>query len=336
MIEGFTKTVIRCNGVDLAVHRAGQGQPLLLIHGFPQNHMCWESVAPQLARRHDVIIPDLRGYGESSAPTNDPSNTTYSKRTMAQDMADLLTALDISRADVLGHDRGARVAYRFALDHPERLGKLGIIEIVPTADFWASWTADLAMAAYHWTFLAQPAPLPERMIGADPVAYVEWTLAQWTLTKSLEAFPPPLWTVTARRPLIPHGFMPCAQIIAPEPALTAPWMRPIKPLENRSPHHCACSMAPMGFRPKAAMPPKSGAAGPLRWRPAFVRPGISSWRKIQGLFLRPLSPSLRRRKSPSLLPKTSLYAAIAQILCEVLSGASTGLAGRHPGLRHNP
>ena len=190
MIEGFTKTTIRCNGVDLAVHRAGQGQPLLLIHGFPQNHMCWESVAPQLARRHDVIIPDLRGYGESSAPANDPGNTTYSKRTMAQDMADLLTALDISRADVLGHDRGARVAYRFALDHPERLGKLGIIEIVPTADFWASWTADLAMAAYHWTFLAQPAPLPERMIGADPVAYVEWTLAQWTLTKSLEAFSP--------------------------------------------------------------------------------------------------------------------------------------------------
>ena len=158
MIEGFTKTVIRCNGVDLAVHRAGQGTPLLLIHGFPQNHMCWETVAPQLAQHHDVIIPDLRGYGESDAPANDADNTTYSKRNMAQDMAELLTALNISRADVLGHDRGARVAYRFALDHPERLGKLGIIEIVPTADFWASWTADLAMAAYHWTFLAQPPP----------------------------------------------------------------------------------------------------------------------------------------------------------------------------------
>ena len=190
MIEGFTKTVIRCNGVDLAVHRAGQGTPLLLIHGFPQNHMCWETVAPQLAQHHDVIIPDLRGYGESDAPANDADNTTYSKRNMAQDMAELLTALNISRADVLGHDRGARVAYRFALDHPERLGKLGIIEIVPTADFWASWTADLAMAAYHWTFLAQPAPLPERMIGADPVAYVDWTLAQWTLSKSLAAFSP--------------------------------------------------------------------------------------------------------------------------------------------------
>ena len=190
MIKGFTKTVIHCNGVDLAVHRAGHGTPLLLIHGFPQNHMCWERVAPQLARHHDVIIPDLRGYGESDAPANDPGNTTYSKRTMAQDMVDLLTALGISRANVLGHDRGARVAYRFALDHPERLGKLGIIEIVPTADFWASWTADLAMAAYHWTFLAQPAPFPERMIGADPVGYVDWTLAQWTLSKSLDAFSP--------------------------------------------------------------------------------------------------------------------------------------------------
>ncbi len=190
MIEGFAKTTIRCNGVDLSVHRAGQGVPLLLIHGFPQNHMCWERVARQFTRHHDVIIPDLRGYGQSEAPPNEFGNITYSKRTMAQDMADLLTALGIQRTNILGHDRGARVAYRFALDHPARLGKLGIMEIVPTADFWASWTADLAMAAYHWTFLAQPAPLPERMIGADPVAYVDWTLAQWTLSKSLDTFSP--------------------------------------------------------------------------------------------------------------------------------------------------
>ena len=108
----------------------------------------------------------------------------------AKDIADLLTALAIERTNILGHDRGARVAYRFALDYPERIGKLGIIEIVPTADFWASWNADLAMAAYHWTFLAQPAPLPERMIGGDPVAYVDWTLAQWTLSKNLETFSP--------------------------------------------------------------------------------------------------------------------------------------------------
>ncbi|MEL0254843.1 MAG: alpha/beta hydrolase [Burkholderiaceae bacterium] len=190
MIKGFRKFTVTCNGVALSVHRGGQGKPLLLLHGFPQNHMCWERVAPQLAKSRDVIIPDLRGYGESEAPPNESGNITYSKRTMAQDIADLLNALAIQRADVLGHDRGARVAYRFALDHPGRINKLGIIEIVPTADFWASWTADLAIAAYHWTFLAQPAPLPERMIGADPVAYLDWTLAQWTLGKSLKTFSP--------------------------------------------------------------------------------------------------------------------------------------------------
>ena len=190
MIAGFRKSTVYCNGVDLSVHRAGQGEPLLLLHGFPQNHMCWERVAPQLARLYDVIIPDLRGYGDSEAPPNESGDVTYSKRTMAQDIADLLTALAVQRANVLGHDRGARVAYRFALDHPERINKLGIIEIVPTADFWASWTADLAIAAYHWTFLAQPAPLPEQMIGADPVAYLDWTLAQWTQSKSLDTFSP--------------------------------------------------------------------------------------------------------------------------------------------------
>ena len=163
MIKGFRKSTITCNGVALSVHRGGQGKPLILLHGFPQNHMCWERVAPQLARSRDVIIPDLRGYGESEAPPNESGNITYSKRTMAQDIADLLNALAIQRADVLGHDRGARVAYRFALDHPERINKLGIIEIVPTADFWARWTADLAIAAYHWTFLSST----RSIAGAD-------------------------------------------------------------------------------------------------------------------------------------------------------------------------
>ena len=190
MIAGFKKSIQRCNGVDIAVHRAGNGTPLLLLHGYPQNHMCWEKVAPILAQTHDVIVPDLRGYGDSSAPTNDAHNTIYSKRTMAQDMADLLTALEIPSTNVLGHDRGARVSYRLALDHPKRVRKLGIIEIVPTGDFWASWNADLAMAAYHWTFLAQPAPMPERMISADPDSYTDWTLTQWTLRQTLETFSP--------------------------------------------------------------------------------------------------------------------------------------------------
>jgi haloacetate dehalogenase len=146
------------------VHRAGAGAPLILLHGYPQNHMSWEKVAPTFARHFDVIVPDLRGYGESDAPPDDTEHTVYSKREMARDIVGMMDALGIGRAHVLGHDRGARVSYRLALDHPDRVDRLGIVEAVPTGDFWAAWTAELAFKAYHWTFLAQPAPLPERMI----------------------------------------------------------------------------------------------------------------------------------------------------------------------------
>ena len=190
MIDGFTQSFVDTGDVTLSVHRAGTGTPLILLHGYPQNHRCWGTVAPGFARLFDTIVPDLRGYGDSDAPADDAGHTAYSKRRMAADIVGLMDALGLERAHVLGHDRGARVAYRFALDHPDRIDRLGIIEIVPTGDFWDSWTADLALKAYHWTFLAQPAPLPERMIAADPVAYVDWTLAQWTLEKSLATFAP--------------------------------------------------------------------------------------------------------------------------------------------------
>lgn len=188
-IEGFTRRCIPCGDITLSVQEAGMGAPLILLHGFPQNGMCWAQVAPAFAAGFRVIVPDLRGYGQSDAPADDTEHRTYSKRRMAADIVALMDRLDLPRAHVLGHDRGARVAYRLALDHPHRLDRLGIIEIAPTADYWANWTAEMAMAAYHWTFLAQPAPLPERMIGADPVAYLDWTLASWTRSKSLAPFP---------------------------------------------------------------------------------------------------------------------------------------------------
>ena len=191
MISGFSQSMVDTGEVRLSVHRAGQGTPLVLLHGYPQNHHCWEKVAPALARHFDVIVPDLRGYGESDAPPDDPEHRTYSKRRMAADIVGLLDRLGLEKAHVLGHDRGGRVAYRFALDHPDRLLRLGIIEIVPTVDFWEAWSAELAIKAYHWTFLAQPAPLPERMIGADPAGYIDWTLASWTVAKSLAAFSGP-------------------------------------------------------------------------------------------------------------------------------------------------
>ena len=190
VIDGFRRHDMSGDGVTLSVQRAGTGAPVILLHGFPQNGMAWHRVAPTLARHFDVIIPDLRGYGHSQAPPDDPAHMTYSKRQMARDVVALLDHLNLPSAHVIGHDRGARVAYRFALDHPHRLNRLGIIEIATTADYWAHWNAEMAMAAWHWTFLAQPAPLPERMIGADPVGWLDWMLASWTLSRDLAPFAP--------------------------------------------------------------------------------------------------------------------------------------------------
>lgn len=189
-LPGFTPARVPLGDVTLSVHRAGAGAPLILLHGFPQTHATWARVAPVLAQRFDVIVPDLRGYGASDAPADDPAHHTYSKRRMAADIVALMQALGIGAAHVLGHDRGARVGYRLALDHPERVLRLGILEIVPTGDFWAAWSADLGMAAYHWTFLAQPAPMPERLIGADPQGWLDWTLRSWTRAGTLDCFPP--------------------------------------------------------------------------------------------------------------------------------------------------
>ena len=188
-IEGFVRRRLELPGIGLSVQEAGQGPALILLHGYPQNGMCWARVAPVLARTHRVIVPDLRGYGLSDAPADNAGHQRYSKRQMAMDIVGMMDALCLAQAMVLGHDRGARVAYRLALDHPARVSRLGIIEIAPTAEYWANWGAELAMAAYHWTFLAQPHPLPERMIGADPVAYLDHTLQSWTAGKSLAVFP---------------------------------------------------------------------------------------------------------------------------------------------------
>lgn len=186
-LTGFAEARIDTGEVRLSVHRAGQGAPLILLHGFPQNHLCWERVAPALAEHFHVIIPDLRGYGASDAPPDDAGHRAYSKRRMAEDITGLMSALGIERAHLLGHDRGARVAYRLALDHPERVARLGIIEVLPTVEYWDAF-ATLAMPLYHWTFLAQPAPMPERLIGADPAAWIDHTLKSWTRTKSLDCF----------------------------------------------------------------------------------------------------------------------------------------------------
>lgn len=187
MIDGFVVQVIEVRGVSLSVHISGTGPALLLLHGYPQNHCTWRKVAPTLAESFTCVVPDLRGYGESSVPEADAAHEHYSKRAMALDMLALMQRLGYTEFYVLGHDRGARVAYRLALDS-EAVLKLGIIDVVPTGDMWSEFDADMALKAYHWTFLAQPYPLPETLINANPDYYLEHTLKSWTGDQTLDAF----------------------------------------------------------------------------------------------------------------------------------------------------
>ena len=188
MFEGFEKHRIAVGDADIFTLTAGAGPPLLLLHGFPQNHAMWHKVAPSLSRHFSLVIADLRGYGESTGPRPDPDHRAYSKRAMAADMVGLMAALGYERFALAGHDRGGRVGYRLALDHPERITRLAALDIVPTFDVWRTMDADQAMRLYHWQFLAQPAPMPERLIGQDPNLYLMHLLDRWTgLKGSLDA-----------------------------------------------------------------------------------------------------------------------------------------------------
>jgi haloacetate dehalogenase len=168
----------------------GEGPPVVLIHGFPQTHAEWHKIAPALAKTHTVICPDLRGYGWSAAPHGDGGQETYSKRGMGEDIVAVMQALGHLRFSVVGHDRGARVAYRLALDHPGRVERLALLDIMPTLSMWEGMTAARAMEVYHWTFLAQPEPMPENLLKGDAMRWLHHTLASWTRTKSLDDFDP--------------------------------------------------------------------------------------------------------------------------------------------------
>ena len=155
------------------------GPPVLLLHGFPQTHAMWHRVAQALAGRCRLVLPDLRGYGDSCKPPGEPDHANYSKRVMAQDMAELMSQLGHERFALVGHDRGGRVAHRLALDHGARVSTLCVIDIAPTLDMYDATDMAFARAYYHWFHLIQPAPLPERMIGGDPRFYLHWTLGGW-------------------------------------------------------------------------------------------------------------------------------------------------------------
>lgn len=175
-IPGFTNHKSTLNGVDIAWSQGGSGSPVLLLHGFPQTRAMWAHVAPALAETHEVICPDLRGYGESAKPEK---VSAYSFREMARDQLALMRHLGHSRFAVGAHDRGARAAHRLALDVPQAVTRLCLMDIVPTHTLLAGLRVDVAKAYYHWFFLAQPAPFPETMIRRDPDAYFESCLLGW-------------------------------------------------------------------------------------------------------------------------------------------------------------
>jgi haloacetate dehalogenase len=179
----FTLERIGVSGGELRLRRGGEGPPLLLLHGNPQTHAMWHKVAPALATRYTVVCPDLRGYGGSFKPPATADHAPYAKREMAKDMVELMARLGHERFLLVGHDRGARVSHRLALDHPDRVRKLALLDIIPTLEHFERADMTFALGYYHWFWFAQPHPFPENVICAAPDAW-------WRAHTSREPKPP--------------------------------------------------------------------------------------------------------------------------------------------------
>jgi haloacetate dehalogenase len=188
LYPGFAERRIDGPAGQIFLRTGGSGPPLLLLHGYPQTHVAWHKMAPEFAEHFTLVIPDLRGYGSSVVPPGDAEHKIYSKRAMAEDCLAIMHALGHDHFMVAGHDRGGRVAYRLALDHPHAVRAMVLIDIIPTAEQWQRMRAESALKSYHWPFLAQPRPLPETLINAAPAYYLEHTLASWTKPRDLSPF----------------------------------------------------------------------------------------------------------------------------------------------------
>jgi len=174
MFERFTRGTASTGAGDIVYVTGGQGPPVLLLHGHPQTHAMWHRVAPILAERYTVVASDLRGYGDSAKPESDPSHLPYSKRAMARDQVELMHGLGHSRFAVIGHDRGGRVGHRLCLDAPDVVTAFAALDILPTRTMFHDIRRDWVVPYYHWFFFAQPFDLPERLIGADPLYFLDW------------------------------------------------------------------------------------------------------------------------------------------------------------------
>lgn len=209
MFEGFERHVVQVDEeTSIACVTAGSGPPVLLLHGFPQTRAMWARIAPHLAEAgYSVVCADLRGYGASSKPKRLPDNSNYSFRAFAEDQVRLMRALTYERFHVIGHDRGGRTAHRMALDHPSVVQSLAVLDIVPTYTMFMETNRQVAGAYWHWYFLSQPEPLPERMIGADPDFFYETCLVGWGAAKLADFDAPQLeaYRDAWRDPAMVHG-----------------------------------------------------------------------------------------------------------------------------------
>jgi haloacetate dehalogenase len=188
MFEGFATRDVASGETRINLRIGGAGPPLLLLHGYPQSHVMWHQVAPVLAEHFTVVCPDLRGYGDSGKPASDPEHLVYSKRKTAADMVEVMADLGFDRFMLAGHDRGGRVGHRLALDHPDHLAKLSVLDIAPTRTIFQATNQAIATAYYHWFFLIQPFDFPERLIGADPLFFLHSVLGRWG--RGLDTFAP--------------------------------------------------------------------------------------------------------------------------------------------------
>jgi haloacetate dehalogenase len=178
MLEGFKRSEIKTSGARIVTVTAGNGPPLLLMHGNPFNHLSWQKIAPRLATEFTVVATDLRGYGDSEKPPGGPKHINYSFRAMAQDQVEVMAALGFERFYAAGHDRGARVLHRMCLDHPQKVARAAIIDIVPQHFLYANISKAWATFSWHWFFNIQPYDLPEKMMGADPDWFIKKKLAK--------------------------------------------------------------------------------------------------------------------------------------------------------------
>jgi haloacetate dehalogenase len=170
--EPFAYRDIDAGGTTIHTAVGGSGDPVLLLHGYPQTHVMWRHVAPELARDHTVVVPDLRGYGASDKPAPDDDSRNYGKRAMAADQVAVMAALGFERFDLVGHDRGARVSHRLTLDHPDAVSRLALLDIVPTRHVFANVTRELAFGYFHWFFLATGGDVPETLLGGAPEFWI--------------------------------------------------------------------------------------------------------------------------------------------------------------------